>query len=499
MENHNHPGGIFQTVTVPLTDLGRKRRNNEDWCAYYEPSDPQDYRSSGNLYIVADGVGGASKGERASQYAAQRVLFEYYQHPEIPIVNRLVRAMKMAGNEIYQYSAENALGGMATTMVAAVIHNSMLTVANVGDSRAYLIRGGRIAQISRDHNMAAELVRNGTITQEEAKVSKVRNKLTRSLGGEENVDVDLFEEIPLQIGDLILLCTDGLTRYANEVDILRLCEHSSPAQIAANLVDFANGSGGADNITLIVCAIQEAGTLEANNPHGNKPTNTDWDTIQTQSAFPRVRRPAKGTPDREKVISYGLLGLIIIAILFVSAGLFRLIKGDASRGGQGTEQSGNYESTITLAAEDSPILDTIMTVTPTTTFTIDPNPDDSGILNFTPSPSSLPGLVTNTFTPTLTQTWTELPTITPDNGTCIHRVLFGQNLSQILMLYDQDYGGGQFFYFAKCETEFRTCQGPEIPIQNNNSIDPVTTPFIKIPNVNQSTCEGHGVWVYITE
>lgn len=144
---------MFQIFSAPLSDPGRKRRNNEDWTAQFEPPTFEERLQSGCLYIVADGVGGAAKGERASQYAAQKVLYDYYHHLELPPAERLRMAMRQAGNEIYQYAEEQGEGRMATTMVAAVILGDKLIVANVGDSRAYLYRDGTTHQITRDHSL----------------------------------------------------------------------------------------------------------------------------------------------------------------------------------------------------------------------------------------------------------------------------------------------------------------------------------------------------------
>ncbi len=120
------------------TNKGKRRPHNEDYAAFFEPNDPQELQASGNIYIVADGVGGAEKGERASRYAVQKVLYEYYRYPNTNPAERLRSSMRQAGNEIYQFAVESAgLTRMATTMVVAVVRDQKLTVANVGDSRAY--------------------------------------------------------------------------------------------------------------------------------------------------------------------------------------------------------------------------------------------------------------------------------------------------------------------------------------------------------------------------
>jgi len=237
---------------------GLKRPRNEDFLAIHEPDDPSELQASGRLYLVTDGVGGAAQGDLASQYAAEKVLREYYRSSQLHPGSRLRQAMRQVGNEIYHYAAEN-LGPvhMATTMVAGAIWEDSLTIANVGDSRAYLIRNGAAQQLTRDHNLASELVRDGVITEEEAQNSPVKSRITRSLGGELDVFVDVFPDIPLRTGDRLLLCSDGLTRYARPEDLVQLAGEGTPEEAVQRMVDFANEAGGIDNTTLILIEIGE--------------------------------------------------------------------------------------------------------------------------------------------------------------------------------------------------------------------------------------------------
>lgn len=246
---------VYFLTAEALTHPGQKRPNNEDFVAFFEPKNERDLLQSGSLYIVADGVGGASRGEQASQFAAQKVLYEYYRRTDLLPAERLVQAMKEAGNTIYRFSQEGArFTRMATTMVAAAIVGKRLIVANVGDSRAYIIRNGHVRQITRDHNLVGEMVREGIMNEAEALRSKVKNRLTRSLGGEPDPTVDVFE-VQLQPGDRILLCSDGLTRYALKDDIARLAGEGSPADVVQHLIDFANERGGADNISVVLVEV----------------------------------------------------------------------------------------------------------------------------------------------------------------------------------------------------------------------------------------------------
>ena len=290
---------VYLLTAVAETHPGRKRANNEDYVAFFEPTTEEDLRSSGALYIVADGVGGAAKGERASQFAAQKVLYEYYRRTTTPPPERLAQVMQEAGNEIYRYSQEQGrFTRMATTMVAAAFVGRKLVIANVGDSRAYLLRGGRVRQITRDHNLVGEMMREGLLTEEEALHSSVKNRLTRSLGGEPDPKVDLFE-VALQPGDRIVLCSDGLTRYALQEDIVRMAGHGKPQEVVQRLIDFANWRGGADNISVIVVDVGPAVTPQQwvqQKARTQQPAlaAVDLDTIVTQPLSPSTpRRPQR--------------------------------------------------------------------------------------------------------------------------------------------------------------------------------------------------------------
>ncbi|MEW5870557.1 MAG: protein phosphatase 2C domain-containing protein [Chloroflexota bacterium] len=331
---------MFQVESSSLTHPGRKRSNNEDFVTYFEPGSLEDLRDSGSLYVVADGVGGEAEGERASQYAAEKVKHEYYQNPGIEPGERLRQAMRQASRDIYDYAeGRGRHHRMATTLVAAVVRGEKLTVANVGDSRAYLMRGAQAWQITSDHTTVGEMLKNRLITEDEARRSKAKNRLTRSLGGESGVHVDLFEDIPLQAGDKILLCSDGLTRYALSTDLVQFAAQATPEEVATRLVDFANQSGGVDNVSVIVVFIKpgEAGLVGAvTQPRGEAPTAIDLeDTLPPSPRRASGARSAKPAPAAKKTswnwrriaplatAGLVLLGLSILALAWFATGLGR--------------------------------------------------------------------------------------------------------------------------------------------------------------------------------
>ncbi len=309
---------ILKVSSSGLSHPGHKRANNEDYFAYFEPNDPEILMSRGCLYVVADGVGGAAEGERASQYAAQTVLHEYFQHPEISPEESLKQAIKQASQDIFEY-AEEGFRRMATTVVAAVIRGEKLTVANVGDSRAYLIRNGNATQISIDHNTVEEMVQNGLLSEDDAVNFKAKNVLTRAVGSEYDVDVDIFSDIQLQSGDKILLCTDGLTRYATQQNIVDLTAQGQIDEIATDLVNFANQQGGKDNVSVILIEVGRPENLGAiaEQPHRTLPPEVDWDSITTQT--PSIKRRGINRFDpklRGNKVSLVIASLSLIAVLF---------------------------------------------------------------------------------------------------------------------------------------------------------------------------------------
>jgi protein phosphatase len=247
-----------------LTDVGR-RENNEDSLATPQGVSPAATDASGWLFVVADGVGGHASGQVASAVAAKAAPEAYYQAPPGDTAAALERAVKLANEQVRQLAVQPENHGMATTLVAAVVQGDRLTVANVGDSRAYLYRGGRLRQITNDHSWVAEQVRLRVLTPEQAANHPYRNMISRALGQNADVAVDIFHE-RLRPGDQVLLCSDGLHGAAPDSDIERVLATSESSALAARrLVDLALEKGGSDNITVVVVRAP-LGTGQASGP-----------------------------------------------------------------------------------------------------------------------------------------------------------------------------------------------------------------------------------------
>jgi protein phosphatase len=232
-----------------VTDPGRRRRHNEDAYVLEPP-----------LFAVADGMGGAQAGEIASRIAASVLRDSAGPSGEETVVSLI----QEANRRVYESAAtDDARSGMGTTITAALVEDGSVRIGHVGDSRAYVIRDGRLEQLTEDHSLVAELVRSGRLSPEEADVHPQRSVITRVLGTDPDVDVDTFS-VEARAGDVFMLCSDGLTSMVDDRTILDVVERnrSSLERAARALVEAANRGGGEDNITIVVFEIGDPSTEE---------------------------------------------------------------------------------------------------------------------------------------------------------------------------------------------------------------------------------------------
>jgi serine/threonine protein phosphatase PrpC len=228
------------------TDTGRKRRRNEDAYVVEPP-----------LFAIADGMGGAQAGELASSLAAGAVRED--EAAAGSGERRVAELIQEANRRVYERSSQDAAAsGMGTTMTVAFVGDANVAFGHVGDSRAYLIRDGKLEQLTEDHSLVAELVRSGKLSPEEAETHPQRSVITRALGTDPDVDVDTFS-IETAPGDLFMLCSDGLTSMVEDDVILQTIEKNRDnLQTAAKaLIRAANKGGGEDNITVVFFEIGE--------------------------------------------------------------------------------------------------------------------------------------------------------------------------------------------------------------------------------------------------
>jgi serine/threonine protein phosphatase PrpC len=280
------------TLAVGMaTDVGSVRELNEDSVHYLVPVDEAARRSKGAIFLVADGMGGHQAGEVASRWAAEQVTYEYYADADNDPGNSLVRALKAANQTLYdQAQADPAKLGMGTTMVAAVVLGRSVYVVNVGDSRAYFINKREIGQITEDHSWVEEQVQAGLMTREQAERHPQRNLITRALGSKPAVEVDLFKGT-IQEGDILLLCSDGLSGSLSEQQMAAIARAELPPQAALRLIALAKEQKAEDNISVLIVRAAAAQGQQAGRPRVAK-AKAMGDEIPTE-AVPADRVSAK--------------------------------------------------------------------------------------------------------------------------------------------------------------------------------------------------------------
>jgi protein phosphatase len=241
-----------------LSHIGQVRQRNEDAIGHFNPRERAVLEAKGSLFVVADGMGGHRGGEIASQLAVETVIASYYASDERPPSAALARAFQEANRVIVEKSRNDvSLYGMGTTCTALVIRDDEAFVAHVGDSRAYLFRGEELKQLTEDHSLVWEMVRQGILSDEDARAHPRRNVITRSIGTHEELAVDASPApLPLRDGDVFLLCSDGLTSLVPERDVKIILDANPPRAACDLLVDLANENGGKDNVTVIVVRVR---------------------------------------------------------------------------------------------------------------------------------------------------------------------------------------------------------------------------------------------------
>lgn len=245
-----------------LSNVGRKRKKNEDSFLV---------NTQTNLFVVADGMGGHSGGEFASQFAVstiEEVIQSLSNDSEATLISgvnsdnadfgdQLRYAIQIASQKIYDQSLfDQGLRGMGTTVVALLVKENRICIANVGDSRAYLLRGGELKQLTTDHSLVREQMQAGLISENDAKNHQFRNIITRSVGYQEDVEIDI-EYIDLKHSDKFIMCTDGLTNMVSDELILKTVQGRDPKAACEELIRLSNENGGEDNITVVICEVDK--------------------------------------------------------------------------------------------------------------------------------------------------------------------------------------------------------------------------------------------------
>jgi protein phosphatase len=278
--------GPVRVSVFGKTDLGRTREHNEDTFLVADLStgnaslQPEVRRhqigARGSLFMVADGMGGAAAGELASAMAADLI----YRHMATAwaadaastpdqFAYRMREAVELANEQIYSYAREHPeVRGMGTTVTAAGIFGGDLYLTQIGDSRAYLVRGTEAVQLTKDQSLMQRLVDAGELTEDEAEQSERRNIILQALGPDPRVKVDLTHQ-PIRRGDTLILCSDGLSGLVRREEFAEMAaQHSDVPALCSALIDLANARGGPDNITVVAARFEGEGLPEANGNEG---------------------------------------------------------------------------------------------------------------------------------------------------------------------------------------------------------------------------------------
>ncbi len=289
--------------TTCKTDTGRQRRDNED-SAFARPP----------VFVVADGMGGAQAGEVASRIAIEA--FEQGLSDSGSPEERLADRVREANRRIYERSrVDFGRAGMGTTLTAAYLDAAHLAIAHVGDSRAYMFRDGSLQRLTQDHSLVDELVRRGKLTEEQAAEHPQRSIITRALGPEPSVEVDTWT-YPVRAGDVLLLCSDGLTSMLSEERVSEILASSQTLDQAADaLIDEANEAGGRDNITVVLFRLEEVGADGAL----DQPTMVAA-PVAPRPAPPSPQRPSAAPPRRRprrfaKPLAAAIAAVIVLSLI----------------------------------------------------------------------------------------------------------------------------------------------------------------------------------------
>jgi len=294
------------------SDLGRQRQGNEDSYFVRAP-----------LFVVADGMGGAQAGEVASEMAVQS--FDR-RLPDGPPADALAQVIEDANRRIHDRSrAESQRAGMGTTVTAAYVGESEVTVAHVGDSRAYLLRAGKLERLTRDHSLVGELVARGKLTEEQAETHPQRSVITRALGPEPDVQVDV-QTCQARDGDVFMVCSDGLTSMVPEARVTQILQDAgSLEQAGRELIAAANDAGGRDNITVILFRLEEVDGEDERYEGGRTATMTRPETkprAQLIEEAPPRTAPSPTATRRRRFRIPGAAIAVLVVLLIVGGGLW---------------------------------------------------------------------------------------------------------------------------------------------------------------------------------
>lgn len=284
----------------PIADAGQTPADREDTVLVYQPSDPTELHYSGSLYVIASGLSSGERGELAGRYAAQKVMNAYFSSDEPDLGLRLREALEAANADLYAYTQQRPeLVKVGVIVTTAAIRGELMHVAQVGDSRAYLIRDGRIRQVTRDHTLVQQLLDEGAIAPDEAPDHPRRDVLLRTLGTQETVAIDIYDT-RLRPDDAVVLCSNVLPRALTDDEIVQVAASKAPRNAAEMLVQKARGQGVKQSMAVIAALLRDgAPPLAADIPYawdGQPPSFDSQPTLMMKRVSRQEQPPASPEP-----------------------------------------------------------------------------------------------------------------------------------------------------------------------------------------------------------
>lgn len=237
------------------TDLGKVRENNEDKFEFFLPSSPAVLARKGHIIAVSDGMGGHAAGQIAAELALKQFIRSYYSQNHADVESALRTAVQEANATVHSAASIPGREGMGCTLTAAAVRGQQAWIAQVGDSRGYLYRGGGLQRLTEDHSWVGEQVRLGVMEEEEAEMSPFRNVITRAMGTHPQVEPDIYP-LGLQEGDVLMLCSDGLSGVVRQDQMQAVLSSGGPAESCQELVEMALDGGGPDNATVLIARVE---------------------------------------------------------------------------------------------------------------------------------------------------------------------------------------------------------------------------------------------------
>ncbi|MCK4539252.1 MAG: Stp1/IreP family PP2C-type Ser/Thr phosphatase [Candidatus Krumholzibacteria bacterium] len=235
-----------------LSDKGKVRKKNEDYYGIFEPETAELMSDRGILAIVSDGMGGHFSGGEASRMTVELLGEAYFKDEKTEPMKLLDDSFREANREVFYEVGEGRKGLAGTTCTAVVFFSDHINIAHAGDSRAYLVRDGSVEMLTHDHSVVGEMLSRGILDEEEARTHPRRNVITKAVGLREDVEPELIKGFEIKQGDMLVICSDGLTSMVPSGEILEIVTNNRPEKACELLVARANDAGGDDNITVVV-------------------------------------------------------------------------------------------------------------------------------------------------------------------------------------------------------------------------------------------------------